>query len=366
MFLKGKIMSKILKFAGDLNKPVVKFVITKGWYLRLLQKKARKNSYYFRKLNSEEKKNIKNYWKKYGKNISSDWCAYFSYSSGIVDPKYIPESLYYGEILRALNSQDLGSGLSDKNIQSVLFDTIQPEVVAHKANGVFLDNPWGKIHIDQVIERSMDIGSVVIKAARGTYGGSGIQFWSTSDGKEMLEKALSSNDNLIIQRVAEQHPFLASIHPFSLNTLRVVTLLVDDVPEVLSVMLRMGKSKSKVDNYSAGGVICPVDRDGVLYPSAVQRDQSIAYNHPDGFVFKGQKVPHFSKVIEDAKRMHYKIPYYNMVSWDYSVNIDGDPMLIEGNYPGGQLDLHQLNIGPIFGSYTDRVLDYVYLKKKKL
>lgn len=56
MFLKGKIMSKILKFAGDLNKPVVKFVITKGWYLRLLQKKARKNSYYFRKLNSEEKR----------------------------------------------------------------------------------------------------------------------------------------------------------------------------------------------------------------------------------------------------------------------------------------------------------------------
>ncbi|WP_161485689.1 hypothetical protein [Gracilibacillus timonensis] len=52
-----------------------------------------------------------------------------------------------------------------------------------------------------------------------------------------------------------------------------------------------------------------------------------------------------------------------MVSWDYAIDKNGDPVLIEANIPTGQIDFHQINIGPIFGEYTEKVLDHVYKGK---
>lgn len=357
-------MSKILKFARNFNKPIVRFLITRGWYLRLLHKRINKSQYKFRKLNSQQKKEIRSYWKRFGKVVSPDWCAYFSYASGIIDKRYIPESLYYGEILPSINSQVLGPGLADKNIQSTIFDTLMPEVIFHKVNGVFLNSKWEKIDIETAFILANNEATVVIKPASGSYGGAGVVFWTPENGKSNFKNIVSMGDNLIAQRLVKQHPFFESIHPCSLNTLRIVTLLVDDTPVVLSTILRMGQRGSRVDNYTAGGVICPVDTEGYLFTSAVQKDQSVVQKHPDGFVFQGKQIPFFQKIIDDAKKMHYRIPFFKMISWDYSLTPDGVPILIEGNYPTGQLDLHQLNIGPIFGEYTDHILSQVYGKPK--
>nr|WP_262361303.1 hypothetical protein [Gracilibacillus timonensis] len=67
--------------------------------------------------------------------------------------------------------------------------------------------------------------------------------------------------------------------------------------------------------------------------------------------------------MKDAFRQHCRIPYFKMVSWDYAIDKNGDPVLIEANIPTGQIDFHQINIGPIFGEYTEKVLDHVYKGK---
>lgn len=353
--------SKILKIAQNFNKPAVDFVITKGWYLRLINKKRK--GLKFRKLSRSEKSEIKDYWKQYGKNISTDWCAYFSYGSRIVDKRYIPESLYYGEIIRKINDQGMG-GLSDKNVYDMIFDTLQPRTIFRKVNGILLNDIREPISFEKALELCSTKRNVIIKPSKGTYGGSGINFWSKDNGEDKLKEILNSRSDLICQEVLKQHEFFDSIHPHSLNTLRIVTLLIDDKPVHLSTILRMGSNKSKVDNFSAGGCICAVDKEGYLYGEAVQADQSVLTEHPNGFVFKGKKIPHYKEMIEDAKRMHYRIPYFKLISWDYALNSEGEPVLIEGNYPTGQLDMHQLNIGPIFGEYTDRVLEHVYKGKE--
>ncbi len=354
--------SKTLKRIKNFNKPIVDFVITRGWYLRLLNKKRRNGK--FRELSNEEKREIKEYWKKYKKNISTDWCAYFSYGSGIVDKRYIPESLYYGEMLDKLNSPKMGTGLSDKNMYDLLFDTKQPKTIIRKANGIFLNENYEYITFDEVFNRCSKERVVIIKPTNGTSGGSGVAFWNVNDGFEKLNKLLNKRKDFIVQEIVKQHPFFENIHPQSLNTLRIVTLLIDNKPVHLSTILRMGRNENKVDNFSAGGLICAVDKEGQLFDKAVQGDQSVIDRHPSGFVFKGKKVPFYDKMIADAKRVHYRIPYFKMISWDYSLSPKGEPILIEGNYPGGQIDLHQLNIGPVFGEYTDRVLDFVYKGKK--
>ena len=60
--------NKILTVARNINKPLVKFLVVKGWYLRLAKKKIKNGK--FKRLNSTEKREIKQYWKKYGKKVS--------------------------------------------------------------------------------------------------------------------------------------------------------------------------------------------------------------------------------------------------------------------------------------------------------
>ncbi|MGI6371852.1 MAG: sugar-transfer associated ATP-grasp domain-containing protein [Caldicoprobacterales bacterium] len=63
-----------------------------------------------------------------------------------------------------------------------------------------------------------------------------------------------------------------------------------------------------------------------------------------------QTIPNFGKVIEDAYTQHFRIPYFKMVSWDYAIDYEGNPVLIEANIPTGQIDFDQLNIGPILAN----------------
>jgi hypothetical protein len=205
---------------------------------------------------------------------------------------------------------------------------------------------------------------VVVKPSKGTYGGQGIIFWKKEDGEDVLKEILLNKKQLIVQEVVESHPFMRQINTSSINTLIMVTLLVEGRPVLLSAILRMGRLGSIVDGVSAGGIVAVVNKEGYLEDSAVQLDQTIRTQHDSGFVFKGKKIPSYDRVIEDVFRQHCRIPYFKMVSWDYAIDKYGDPVLIEVNVPAAQINFHQINIGPIFGEYTDRVLDHVYKGKE--
>lgn len=349
--------NKILSIARNINKPAERFVIVNGWNFRLYMKKS--NGGKFKNLTNKQKRAVKDYWKRWGKKVNPDWTAYFSAGNDYFDPRYIPESLYYGEISQKLSERGMGA-LHHKNVQDQIFSTKQAGTFIRKVGNSYADGSYNYITLEQGIDACKKHGKVIIKPSTGTYGGSGIEFWSTEDGEEKLRELLSLGNNLIVQEVVKSHPFLEDIHPSSLNTLRVVTLLVDGKSVLLSTLLRMGQNNNKVDNYSAGGLIVPVDKEGNLHEKAVQSNQEVITGHPGGFSFKNKRIPHFDSVIEDAYTQHYRIPYFKMVSWDYAIDPNGDPVLIEANIPTGQIDFHQFNIGPIFGDYTDRVLDYVY------
>lgn len=353
--------NRILKFVQNMNKPVERFVVKQGWNLRIKLRRRQGGNY--RVLSRDEKKEIRQYWRRYGKHVSPDWAAYNSYGNGIVDPRYIPESLFFSEIVPKLGDVNM-RGLHHKNVSSQIFSSKQPKVIIRKNEGLYSDNEHRPIILREGLEACADHGEVIIKPSFGTYGGSGIDFWSREDGLDALEKIVEAHKTVVVQEIIKQHPYLSAIHSSSVNTLRVVTLLIDDRVEVLSTILRMGQKNKRVDNYSAGGIIACVGRDGTIRESTVQSNQVVLTEHPDGFVFKDERIPNFEKVLEDIYEQCWRIPYFRLVSWDYAIDEAGDPVLIEANFPSSQIDLHQINIGPIFGDYTDRVLDYVYKGKR--
>lgn len=73
-------------------------------------------------------------------------------------------------------------------------------------------------------------------------------------------------------------------------------------------------------------------------------------------------VPGYSKILEIVKKNHFTMPHFRLISWDFAVDIDHEPVMIEANLRYGELDFHQLNNGPLFGKDTRKILDEVFGK----
>ena len=91
------------------------------------------------KLTKEQKKQIKDFWKPYCR-VSPKWVQYYVAKSGIFDPRYIPNDLFYTKIDQYFNNRKLGYGFNDKNYYSKIFaDIKQPEIIVRKINGFVLE-----------------------------------------------------------------------------------------------------------------------------------------------------------------------------------------------------------------------------------
>ena len=58
--------------------------------------------------------------------------------------------------------------------------------------------------------------------------------------------------------------------------------------------------------------------------------------------------------------------YTELISWDFSVDEQGEPLLIEANFTGGQLDFHQLCNGPIWGNDTEAILADIFANSQDI
>lgn len=159
------------------------------------------------------------------------------------------------------------------------------------------------------------------------------------DGKEKsadeVYQRLTSG-RYLAQEVIKQHPMMASLHPQSVNSMRIVTVrsVKDRVIRVWPSILRMGTGNSVVDNTSQGGVYAGIDFNtgrmkewGFFKPQFGLKTNQ----HPDsGFVFKDFEIPFLKEVQEQAIYFHSMLPGLQSVGWDIAIGENG-PVFIEGN-----------------------------------
>ena len=67
----------------------------------------------------------------------------------------------------------------------------------------------------------------------------------------------------------------------------------------------------------------------------------------------GYQLPSYEKAIEMVKRLHLKLPWFNLVGWDIAIQEDGNPVLIEFNTNPG---LSQSAFKSGMGEYTERII----------
>ena len=56
------------------------------------------------------------------------------------------------------------------------------------------------------------------------------------------------------------------------------------------------------------------------------------------------------------KKQHLHFPQLRLISWDFSIDAEENPIFIEWNMKGDS-QLHQYNNGPLYGEKTWEVLD---------
>lgn len=133
--------------------------------------------------------------------------------------------------------------------------------------------------------------------------------------------------NFIVQCVVKQHKILNDIHPNSVNTIRVITILIKNKVNVLSSCLRMGCRGSRVDNISSSGVSCGILGDGRLRSVGYDLNGNKVFQHPDGYKFDDCVVPGYDLIIKDIEKAAIRVPQFGVVSWDFAVNEEGTPVL---------------------------------------
>jgi hypothetical protein len=137
-----------------------------------------------------------------------------------------------------------------------------------------------------------------------------------------------------MQERIRQHEVLRSIHPSSINTLRLLTIRTGEEIQLLSAVLRIGAGESTMDNWNSGGVAVPTDlQNGATDPPGLsKREGRCVWSHPDTDVsFDGYSILLFQKSKKMVKNAHKEICQISSIGWDISISPQG-PIIIEGNY----------------------------------
>ena len=312
-----------------------------------------------RKLTKAQKKEVQDYYvSMIGQKVPLYSHEYFYSRTGVFTKDYVPTNLYHCELLPKANDKSMAKAYCDKNICDLLFPG---ENVAH----YYLKNMHGYYYFEgkpvskeEAIELCGNLKEVIIKPALKSKG-NGVQLMSFAKGVnekgETVEQVFKRyKSDFLIQKRVKQHKDMAALNPSSLNTIRVLSYRSGMEVLIIYSVIRIGRAGQVVDNQCAGGISTTITSDGKLGKVAFGGYSTDNILKTDsGVVLEGYQIPSYDKSMEMVKRLHLRLPYFNIIGWDIAIEEDGNPILIEINTSPG---LSQSAFKSGMGEYTERII----------
>ena len=257
----------------------------------------------------------------------------------------------YSQLERRLNPRHVGVVRFDKwhlycffHAQGIPTPVVHGFIVGRR--GVILDELFAgdPFQLLSAIDRYKPVALKPIAGAHG-HGFDVAVDCSTSNGTltlkrggmisatEFLEAVSKDPDGLLLQEAVIQHASLAELSPSAVNTLRILTLLKPSGQvEFPSILLKIARAGSLVDNVGAGGIAAHVD------PSTAELSLGFVWPahdtfevHPDsGVRIRGFKVPFLHECLSVAARAHQRLTSPRFLGWDVAVTPTG-PTVLEMN-----------------------------------
>ncbi len=322
----------------------------------------------FAELTEEQLKKLNDFWEPYAFIYQVDPKVHRFYMNvtGKFDERYIPEDLQKYHMSRYFMDQDYVEAFKDKNFTELLLHELNtPKTLVHKIAGAYRDSSYNPITIKEAVDIIMEQKKetdgdkiAVMKPAMGTSRGSGVRPLGRAVTRNEVRRLLETwRPDIEVQAIIRQHPLLASIHEKSVNTIRVLSMLRGDQCEIISIVLRAGRGGVFVDGGNRGGINCGISLDGTMKGPFHDKWANIYETHPEsGFNPNGVQIPGFDRLIDTIKKQHMHFPQLRLISWDFSIDENENPIFIEWNMKG-DTQLHQYNNGPLYGERTREILD---------
>lgn len=323
-------------------------------------------------LTNSQKKAIDDlYITNYGEKIPYDWHRYFTAYTENFDYNYFPELLYIPEFEHFMNiNKDYSNAAEDKGLLPLIADSVgvlTPKNILSCSYGLYRDEKYRAISKNQAIKYLSNCSKVFIKPSVDSGSGLGCMIIDMQNGVDVISgnsiDIILENigNNFVVQEIIKCHKTITQIYPNSVNTFRVITYRWNGNIEVMPVIMRIGRGNACIDNTHAGGIFIAVDNDGTMHRTAFTEFCDKFTEHPDTKIkFEGHKIFGVEKVIEAAKQMHQALPQLGSYNWDFTIDEDGEPVLIEANVNGGSIWLIEMAHGKgAFGENTKYVLKWI-------
>lgn len=226
-------------------------------------------------------------------------------------------------ISKIYNNQDDKDKMGDKAI----FDDVYAEFVNRK-HWVNRNSSFEEF---QAFAEGIDRAFCKPTRSGGGLGAFTLDLPKDEAAQRELYDDLMAKPLVLVEELVQQHPEISEFYPDSVNTIRVVTILTEEGPKIISTGMRFGQY-GVTDNFSSGGMVSDVDIEtGVLVTNAVDKAGIEHKAHPfSGKEFIGFKVPNWDMIIDAAKRAMYVLEGVNYVGWDFAICED-KVCIIEGN-----------------------------------
>lgn len=158
----------------------------------------------------------------------------------------------------------------------------------------------------------------------------------------------------IVENVLKQHDAISALHPWSVNTIRIVTLYDKSADKVtiMCARLRIGNKRNRVDNFHYDGLCAPIDLNtGIVESYAYNKNGDVFILHPEtGLQIVGFKIPNWIECLKFTEKAARIVPEVGYVGWDIVVQNNNQFALIEGN-DNADHDVQQIGRKGIWKKY---------------
>ena len=291
--------------------------------------KKMKNSFKSKEQVKREMTMLKDYWhcKPY------HYVRYGLYDKDLTNDQlldYIPSYYHYNFYTDPLYANIDVSLYNSKLTMYMLFKergVRTPEVIAVVRNGKLMSLQGEKLDENSFLKK-YNYETLFIKPEFGA-GGTGIHVFSEGSHSSFLA-SLDKHIAYIVQCGIKQRNDINRINSSSVNTLRVVTQIVDNKARVCVCVMRMGRHGKKVDNSHQGGLSVEIDITNGSFKSYATAEHGGGYYpcHPDsGFVFRGSRIEGWDTIKMSIEKYALLFPELKELAWDVAITSDGIEMI---------------------------------------
>ena len=339
---------------------------------REMQRRKKKITSNFKKLEvrrhltPEQKQEVQAFYEPIiGKKVDLHCHEYFYSRTGVFTKDYVPANFYHCELVPRANDHSLGKAYGDKNLTDILFPEESAPTILKNMNGYYY-YAGEPVSEEEAISRCSNLENAIIKPSRESKG-QGVHLLTVRDGVTNIDGLTIGQlfkkykSEFLIQQVVKQHKDMAALNPSSVNTIRVLSYRSGMEVLIIYSVVRIGRLGAEIDNQCAGGISTTIDKDGRLGKTAFggySEDNIVKTD--TGVLLDGYQLPSYDKAIAMVKRLHLRLPFFNIVGWDVAIREDGEPVLIEFNTNPG---LSQSAFKSGMGEYTERIIRELWPRK---